>query len=457
MRKWIFALLMLTCTAAFAQTHIFRNRVDIKNVAGTITGVTLDGAGYDILVADDLRAGDTIQAIGNLLTNANLYVEDDTAADAFIYAASRTQYLKWEQDGYWELSEDLLPKTDNTYDLGSTTLSWKDLLLDGTATVLGNLAAGDASTDIMTVRGKGNFTGSGGTGDISAIDALVIIGNNAAGSTTVPNGELILGHVSAEGAGAGEIGGQISFYSSDASANATGRQCIIRAITVSSNGSSSGLQFATGTGAAPTTGLVIYSNQNVGIGTDGSPDNKLEVNYSSAIAGTADGSGVLIEQASTGDANINFSLAGGQQYLMGIDNSATGDPFKLQTVSTNDFSGAGIEMNSSGDVSLSRKTILGPGTTLTVASNSITPTGSFHIVNTDTGQTALYTITAGVVGQMLTIAVGSVAAGSLVIHDHEAGGNIYCGGDITLNGDDTATLIYQSGVTAWLLLDTHAN
>jgi len=82
--------------------------------------------------------------------------------------------------------------------------------------------------------------------DLPGIAPYIHIGENQAGSSTDPAGELIIGHVS--GAVVDDILGQVSFYSSDASSTATGRQVILRAICESSTGRNSGLSILTGSG-----------------------------------------------------------------------------------------------------------------------------------------------------------------------------------------------------------------
>jgi len=79
--------------------------------------------------------------------------------------------------------------------------------------------------------------------------------------------------------------------------------------------------------------LRITSGGNVGIGTT-APDNKLHMYKSdTGVMETANASMLILEQGSTGDTSIQFELAGGQLFSMGIDNSDN-DNFKLLDGST---------------------------------------------------------------------------------------------------------------------------
>lgn len=54
---------------------------------------------------------------------------------------------------------DVVPGADNTYDLGTSSLSWQDFTADGTSTlntvsITGNTTVGNATTDTITVTGQ---------------------------------------------------------------------------------------------------------------------------------------------------------------------------------------------------------------------------------------------------------------------------------------------------------------
>ena len=93
-----------------------------------------------------------------------------------------------------------------------------------------------------------------------------------------------------------------------------------------------------------TDGVVFDSSGNVGIGTN-SPSQSLSI-YANDTTDTQ----LIIEQDSTGDAGIQFSLTGVKNWTVGVDNS-DGDKFKIENGNTigssNDF-----VINSSGSVGI---------------------------------------------------------------------------------------------------------
>ena len=91
-------------------------------------------------------------------------------------------------------------------------------------------------------------------------------------------------------------------------------------------------------------------------------------------------------------------------------------------------------------------------TSLTIASGAITPTESFHRVDTEGAAASddLDTINGGENGRILVV-TASNSARTVVIKNNT--GNIWCGSDRSLdNGRDTATLIYDANVSRWILI-----
>lgn len=139
------------------------------------------------------------------------------------------------------------------------------------------------------------------------------VGSSAVGSTTVPNGEILIGH--AASTTSNDILGQVSFYSSDDSSNATGRHAAIKAISTSSIGGNSRLGFFAGSGADNGNGtewMTIRPSGEVGIG-ETAPDYKLDVNGTFGFApGSSvmpvDNGDVVIE--ATNNATLTFKLKG---------------------------------------------------------------------------------------------------------------------------------------------------
>lgn len=89
-------------------------------------------------------------------------------------------------------NQDLIPDTDDTYDLGSSADKWKDLYLSGNAVVGGTLAVTGASTLTGAV-GAGAITSTGAiTSSITtSIGWSVVAGANTACNTTCTSGCVV--------------------------------------------------------------------------------------------------------------------------------------------------------------------------------------------------------------------------------------------------------------------------
>jgi|GEM_PF-4282267 len=85
--------------------------------------------------------------------------------------------------------------------------------------------------------------------------------------------------------------------------------------------------------------MIVGSNGNVGIGTDTTPDNYLEVEF--GTTGVGSNTGISIRNTSTGDAVLDFSVNGvtTPTYLVGVDNSNS-DYFMFRYNAT-DFDSSG--------------------------------------------------------------------------------------------------------------------
>jgi len=89
---------------------------------------------------------------------------------------------------------------------------------------------------------------------------------------------------------------------------------------------------------------------------------------------------------------------------------------------------------------------------LTLATDAITVTGSFHTVDTqgDASTDDLSTISGGVDGMIVVLQAENTAR-DVVVKDSV--GNIQCAGDFTMdNTQDTITLMYSGALTAWVEL-----
>lgn len=89
--------------------------------------------------------------------------------------ASRGDYAAWGSPGTEVVritsSGDLVPGAANTYDLGSTSLTWADLSMAGTLTQNGSTVLGDAHTDTINLKGATTVTDLDG-GDAGTFNKL---------------------------------------------------------------------------------------------------------------------------------------------------------------------------------------------------------------------------------------------------------------------------------------------
>ena len=84
----------------------------------------------------------------------------------------------------------LIPSTDNKYDLGSSTLEWKDLYLDGVAYIdtldavnsTGNTVLGNAASDTHTI--TGNITSSGNISGSTSVNTITVTATSLGGTLT---------------------------------------------------------------------------------------------------------------------------------------------------------------------------------------------------------------------------------------------------------------------------------
>ncbi len=102
------------------------------------------------------------------------------------------------------------------------------------------------------------------------------------------------------------------------------------------------------------------------------------------------------------------------------------------------------------DVAQAGKLILGPGTTLTISAGSITPTGSYHVIDTEAAAASddLVTVTA-IAGQILFLRTANSARDVTLKHGT---GNLFLGGsDVVLNNTADAVMLFCVG-TSWVML-----
>lgn len=104
---------------------------------------------------------------------------------------------------HWDaMGVSLIPKTDNTYDIGSSTKEWKDLYIDGTGYIDNIEVGGDDDIGTIDIHDAGTITFRDDSDDTTVVIGPVANGTTTLGITgdvsitsdmTVSGGDLILG------------------------------------------------------------------------------------------------------------------------------------------------------------------------------------------------------------------------------------------------------------------------
>jgi hypothetical protein len=211
----------------------------------------------------------------------------------------------------------------------------------------------------------------------------------------------------------------------------------------------------------------------LGIDSNGSLDvdlatNADNVNVTAAAADYAAGASVVTVygSAAAGQTNDSYLLrlvrkadGDAQDSFISCEDNSTGaaangdQKFK---VAANGAVTAGA-ITTSGLATLNGGGSIGAPSELTIANGAITITHSYHTVDTaaDAASDDLDTIDGGTDGQILVLRANN-SARTVVIKNNT--GNIQVGTDVTLdNAYDTATLLYDGGLSMWLLIASSNN
>jgi hypothetical protein len=155
-----------------------------SNTTGSI--ITAGGVG----IAKDVTIGGSVNVHGNLHANGNITSDGsltfgDAATDNVVFAA--------------DINSHIIPNTDDTYDLGSTGQQWRNLYLNGTATI-DAIQADETITVSGTTQSTSNATGSivtsGGVGiakNVTIGGSVNVHGNLHANGNITSDGDLTLG------------------------------------------------------------------------------------------------------------------------------------------------------------------------------------------------------------------------------------------------------------------------
>lgn len=155
----------LTPTYNTVQSAIEGLITDVNNIMnGTYTF-----SGATTTVTQDLQVNGDSTFTGDVTINGNLQLGNQDTDSITLVA---------------DLASNLIPDADNTYDIGSSPKSWKDLYLDGTAYINGTTGSTSSSTGALIVAGgvgigenlniAGDVTISGNLTQLSNGSPLVI-------------------------------------------------------------------------------------------------------------------------------------------------------------------------------------------------------------------------------------------------------------------------------------------
>ena len=155
----------LTPTYNTVQSAIEGLITDVNNIMnGTYTF-----SGATTTVTQDLQVNGDSTFTGDVTINGNLQLGNQDTDSITLVA---------------DLASNLIPDADNTYDIGSSPKSWKDLYLDGSAYINGTTGSTSSSTGALIVAGgvgigenlniAGDVTISGNLTQLSNGSPLVI-------------------------------------------------------------------------------------------------------------------------------------------------------------------------------------------------------------------------------------------------------------------------------------------
>ena len=181
-----------TASALQISTTTVKSSGSLEVVGSTTLASTLAVTGISTLTGNVSIGGDLLVAgnaviQGTLTANGGTLTLGDTDTDNVVFNA--------------DINSHILPNTDNIYDLGSAPKSWRNLHLDGTATV-NNLSITGSQTVSATTQSTDKDTGAlvveGGVG----VEKNVNVGGNLAvtGTTALTGNTFVTGTLGVTGA-----------------------------------------------------------------------------------------------------------------------------------------------------------------------------------------------------------------------------------------------------------------
>ena len=155
-----------------------------SNTTGSI--ITAGGVG----IAKDVTIGGSVNVHGNLHANGNI-----TSDGSLTFGDADTDNVVFGAD----VNSHIIPNTDDTYDLGSSTQQWRNIYIDGTATI-DAVQADETITVSGTTQSTSNTSCSivtaGGAGiakNVTIGGSVNVHGNLHANGNITSDGDLTLG------------------------------------------------------------------------------------------------------------------------------------------------------------------------------------------------------------------------------------------------------------------------
>jgi hypothetical protein len=403
----------IICPAA-AKLYVLQNNtsfaVTLKTSAGTGVSVAVGNTAF--LFCDGTNVNSCVTTIvdgnitGNLTVGGNATINGNTtlgnATSDTITATAR-------------FNSDLLPSTDNARDLGSAANSWKDLFIDGTATMA--LVAISGGTI------NGVSIGATTAATIINVDNLRLDGNTI--SSTDTNGNIV---IAPNGTGDVQLDAD-TVRVGDSGAAATLTSNGAGALTVTTGGAAD-LTLSTNSGT--TSGTVVIANGvngNITLTPDGTGDVILSADRVQMGDSNTD---TTLTTNGTGNLNLttnNGTNSGTIQIAQGVNGNITLTPNGTGSVSVS-------KLYSSGNTILGATSANTLSVAATITSNLLFTDATYDIgASGATRPRDLFLSRNLTVGGTLTLAGGVNLNGNVTVGDSSAD-------TLTINSTITSNLIF---------------
>jgi len=299
-----------TASALQISTSIVKSSGSLEVVGSTslLSGLSVSGASTltgNVSMGGDLTVAGNAVIQGTLTANGGTLTLGDTDTDNVVFNA--------------DINSHILPNTDNTYDLGSVAKSWRNLHIDGTAT-LNNLSITGSQTVSATTQSTDKDTGAfvveGGVG----IEKNVNVGGNLAVTGTTD----LTGNTS--------VTGTLGVANTISATKATGTGLAVTAnATIGGDLTITGNFTVNGTTTNINTTNLVVEDKNVVLADVGTPTDT-----------TADGGGITIKGAT--DKTLNWVNSTAAWTSSENVNVATGKTYKINgtDVLSNNTLGSGV-------------------------------------------------------------------------------------------------------------------